>query len=123
MNDTAIQLKVLQLARARGLDPATMDLQTWKALQIEARGVREILRDGAKAVTTRASVIMSLNVVSDEKYAQNEAICQTNQCGFYNVKNGEPVCMKCGCSEKWLKSKMKSKRQKCPVGLWDNTNA
>ena len=75
MNDTAIQLKVLQLARARGLDPATMDLQTWKALQIEARGVREILRDGAKAVTTRASVIMSLNVVSDEKYAQNEAIC------------------------------------------------
>lgn len=118
---TDFQLKMLELARAKGWNASRLSPAQLRALSIEVRTTDQLVRDSAKAVTSRALTSIGLRSVSEDKAAENAAICRSNACGKYRkLANGDEACDACGCQGKWLKSKLIDASESCPLNRWTN---
>lgn len=118
---TDFQLKMLDLAQRKGWNTARLSPAQLRALSIEVRTTEQLVRDGAKAMASRALTGVGLRSVTDEKAAANAAVCRSNTCGKYRkLSNGDEACDACGCQGKWLKSKLTDASEACPLGLWTN---
>lgn len=125
------QVKLIQAARKKGLDPSKLTKGQVQQLAIEVRKPLEVLRDARAAVASRVGQAVGLRKsVSLPVVQQNENICRTNgKCGaFMQTTDKEPVCQRCSCVGKWLQAKWADATQACPFidpetgkPLWDNT--
>lgn len=98
-----------------------LDAHQYREAALAARNLMQKIGAGSKAMVARGSTAIGLRVVPDEVVAQNEAICRKCPAGkFAILKGGEPACKNCGCSNKWLRSKWRYKKEFCPHGYWDN---
>lgn len=115
MTESQLQRTAFDLAKAKGWDPTRLTPAQNKWIAVQLRSTGQLIKDGAKALTSVASTLLSLRVVSDEKAVSNEGCCRGNPCGkFAELTNSEPVCMKCQCSGGMLRSKWKDATQFCP---------
>jgi hypothetical protein len=118
---TDFQLKMLELAQQKGWNTTKLSQAQLRLLSIEVRNVEQLTRDAAKAATSRVLTSMGFRSVSQEKAAENAAVCRSNTCGKYRkLTNGDEACDACGCQGKWLKSKLIDASESCPLGRWTN---
>jgi len=131
MTDSKQQRDAFDLAKSQGWDPArlTPAQNNWIAVQLRSK--MQLVKDGAKALTSVAATTLRLRVVSDDKAASNESVCRSKKCGkFAELTTGDPVCMACQCAGKRLEAKWKDATQSCPqidpqtkLPYWTNAGA
>jgi hypothetical protein len=118
-DDTAIQLKIIEIAKKYGVDASRMTSSQYATFSLMAR---DSFAAKAKAI---GSAVMSLAAttagrrVSLEQVKSNEEICGGCE-HFKRLADAEPACGKCGCSGKFLRSKWADPSQGCPIGKWTN---
>lgn len=93
----------------------------YRQAALAVRPAKEAVRAVASAVESRAATTLRLRVVPDHVAERNQVICESCPDGMFDIlKGNQPVCTKCDCSGKWLKSKWKDPKHHCPLGHWDN---
>jgi hypothetical protein len=117
------KLRILELARQEGYDPARIPPAVYTRLSLRIRTAPEIVKDGAKMVSSRVRTGAGFRVPLAQA-EHNEKVCRANTCGGFGVIGQDrPVCHKCNCHGKNLLSKWRDPRESCPEKLWDNTTA
>ena len=115
------ELEIIKRATQEGLNPANLSPSQYRRLAIAVRTPEDLARDAAAAVTSRVLTSMGIRTVSLEQFNHVKSICESNPCQkFKRLSNGEPACLRCQCSGKFLNSKWRDKKGKCPEGLWNN---
>jgi len=113
LEDTKIQLKVLELAKSKNLDVSKISRAQYRALAVEAQGLLLPAR-AARAIVSRVKT--AIITVTDEVIRENEEIC--HNCPHdanATLKDGTETCLECGCSGKFLTSKRKDPAEHCPL--------
>lgn len=107
-----IDVKIMKLAQAKGINLRTADRGTIHSLAIEARspmqrvaalGSRELSRGLDKIVQVSLPVLAFRN-------------SKCNPCDAH--RPDVPACLDCGCSGEDFEMKKRSTIGKCPRGLW-----
>lgn len=119
------------ITKEKGWDPARLTPAQNRWIATELRSRKQLIKDGAKAVSSLVATTLKLRIVSDERAASNEQKCRSGKCGkFAIMTNDDPVCMACNCSSAFLRSKWKDATSRCPLvdpetkdHYWDNTTA
>lgn len=114
-------LKVFALAKKRGLDVRNLSPAEYRQLALDVRSVKQKVVDGVTAIESRVATSKAVGwrVVPLTIYNERRTNCETNECGSFGLlAGGIPVCHACNCSDKFLDSKWKDARQKCPKGRW-----
>lgn len=120
------QLAILELARKEGIDLNRASEATYRRLALKVRTLAEKGADIGRASTSMVATTIRLRVVNNEIAKENEEICRKNECGKFRLLEDKkhrqevPACDACNCSGKWLRSKWKDAKEKCPIGRWDN---
>lgn len=118
------QLDVIRQLQKMGVDPSSeVSPQDYDKARLAIRTKSDIIRDGVRVGRARAEAKIGLKQVTEERAVSNLDICRSNKCGSYGKLRGSvEVCHRCNCMGKDLHTKARSSREKCPAGLWDNTN-
>jgi len=97
----------------------------YRRAAIAVRPGREKVVDGFTAVESLvATTINPKRVVPLHVAGSNRSICENCPDGLFALlRFDKPACThtRCNCSDRWLESKWKDRRHKCPAGYWDNT--
>lgn len=114
-------LKVFNAAKARGLDVRNLTPGQYRELALSVRTVSQKVVDGFTAIESRVATNNKIGWrhVPLTIFNERKAICESNPCGTFGQLAGAlPVCHSCNCADKFLDSKWKDPRQKCPKGHW-----
>jgi hypothetical protein len=104
-----------------GEDVSGLKPSQYRKAAVAIRPGRQAAKDIVTAVESRVSTTLKLRVVPQEIIDRNVKICRSCPSGKYTeIRGGKPVCKTCSCNGKWLESKWKDPRQKCPEGHWSN---
>jgi hypothetical protein len=115
-------LKIFALAKARGLNVRQLTPEQYRQLALDIRSVKQKVLDGITAVESRVATnnVVGWRVVPLNVYEERKAKCESNTCGsFGQLADALPVCHACNCSDKFLDSKWRDSKQRCPKGHWD----
>lgn len=123
MEDTAAQLRIVELARKHGLDPANLSGAEHRRLAFLAHDKKARAAVAATASLARTRLLKLVVLRSVE--AANERECAACPRQRF-LADGTEVCDACTCSGALLESKRKDPKQKCPgvregaAPRWDN---
>lgn len=88
---------------------------------VAVRPKKQAIRDAGAAIESRVVTAVGLRRVSLTVVEQNEATCRGCE-KFATLRNAQPVCTVCNCSDKWLMAKWRDRHGYCRLGKWDNRN-
>ena len=122
MAETAVQQKIVEIARRYGLNPGALTTEQYTRFSLMAREGLKAKVDAASAALGSVARTKLLGIkVTPEVAAANKSKCEACPSGAYSVlKDGAPACGECGCSGRLLISKWVDPRGECPRGLWRN---
>lgn len=122
MSDSAIQQKIVQLARQYGLNPGNLTTEQYTRFSLMARTtVREKIEAATAAGASLARTRLLGMKVTPEVAASNKAVCEKCPDKQYRMlADNSPACGACGCSGRFLISKWVDPMQACPKGHWTN---
>jgi hypothetical protein len=122
MNETAVQQKIVAIARRYGLNPGSLTTDQYTRFSLMAReGLRAKVDAAASALSSVARTrLLGMRVVP-EVAASNKAKCEAcPDAAFSVLADGAPACGQCGCSGRLLISKWVDPHGECPQGHWKN---
>lgn len=104
-----------------GRDLRALSAGQYRKYAIAVRPAKQKLKDGASAVISRGMTSVGLRVVPAHVAAENERTCRSCPDGqFLTLRNGEPACNACQCSNKYLRAKWRDAKRACVRGHWNN---
>lgn len=116
---TDVQQAVIRLARARGLNPATLTGNQYKLLVATVYQQRgELLGAAGRAAASQIRTSLG-RTVHLSVYKENRAKCEACP-KFGQLRDGTILCGACGCSGRLLESKLQDPLESCPLGNWTN---
>lgn len=133
MTRSDMQLRIIEEARRRGLDPANLSPAQYKAIQwslLSHDPVAAVI-GAATAAASAVNTSLGLSVVSEERATANRIVCENCPSGKYRALRvrrhgtytGEtvPACDACSCHDRLLVSKWRDAVLGiCPMSHWDN---
>lgn len=116
-----LEVKIREYAASRGWSGKLTPSQ-YREAALAVRPARRKIVDAATAIESRVTTSLGFRTVPLHIIDRNRATCEACPDGkFDRLKGGEPVCLACQCSDKYLEAKWRDRRQKCKRGHWDNT--
>jgi len=122
MNDTAIQQKIVELARRYGKSVSQLTQDEYLRFSLAAR---KTFSDKIDAVSRAATSMVKTQLlgirVSPEIASSNKETCEKCPSSLYTkLADGTPSCSACGCAGRFLISKWADPTGECPRRHWSN---